>query len=1017
MGADGSQQAGARLPGAQWAGARWPGELRPYQEKALAKLDQAWNGGHRRAWVVLPPGTGKTLVGLEAARRLERRTVVLVPNTAIQNQWVAHWRKCGGEAGTDRELRHPVTVLTYQSLAVFDPDAETDEEGRQKRRRGGLVRLLHDNGRALVGALHDAGPLTLVLDECHHLLDVWGRLLAEILEELPDARVIGLTATPPESLTPDESTLVDALFGTPILGASIPAMVRRGYLAPFAELVWLTAPTAVEAGYVGGEAERFAELTAGLIEPGFTSTGLLEWLDARMVDRLAGGSTASDSTASDSTASDSTASDSTAGDSTAGDATASDATASDSMADQPAGDRPAGGHGAVSWARLETAEPQIAAAALRFHHAGLLALPPGARMREEHRHDPTAEDWVALLNDYVLHCLMPSKRKKDEVALEAVKRALPAVGYQLTRRGIRAARSPVDRVLARSAAKSYGAVEIAALEAASLGSRLRCLVLCDHERAGATLPARLRDVLDAEAGSAWLMLRGLVADPRTRALAPMLVTGRTVAAAEETARAFVLEHHERGLTLEPVGDGIARITGPWSSRVWVRLITAFFEAGACQVLVGTRGLLGEGWDARGINTLIDLTTATTPTSVVQTRGRALRLDPGWPEKTANTWTVVCVSDRHPKGAADWDRFVRKHSGYLAAAPNGEIVSGVAHVEASFSPYAPPGTESFDGLNVAMLARAEDRAATRDAWRLGTRFRDELVHTLRIRPARSLTVPAAAVSRTITPDPPARVPGWNLALFPPPLPPLYEPSRDGHITMIGLFLAFSAAVFTMGFGLTVWLVSWLTVVALTAILEAGRRVREARRVALSRRARERAIERSSQALAELAGEPPVTRLAYAVADALKRAKLSRRGAEGVAVQPEPDGTYRFSLAGVDTATSQRFAVALDEVLGPMATPRYVVPRYIVHPLTGSDLRERALAWSRHEARADGVVYHSVPAVFGQNRRRTDAFVAAWNTWISAGEAVFTSSAEGEGILATHRGEDPLAATTVLRVAWD
>src|SRR5206468_3773809 len=147
-----------------------------------------------------------------AARRLGRRTVVLVPNTAIQHQWAEHWRRCGGEAGTDRELRHPVTVLTYQSLAVFDPDAETDEEGHQRSRRGGLVRLLHDNGRALVAALHDAGPLTLVLDECHHLLDVWGRLLAEILEELPDARVVGLTATPPESLTPEESKLVDALF-------------------------------------------------------------------------------------------------------------------------------------------------------------------------------------------------------------------------------------------------------------------------------------------------------------------------------------------------------------------------------------------------------------------------------------------------------------------------------------------------------------------------------------------------------------------------------------------------------------------------------------------------------------------------------------------------------------------------------------------------------------------------------------------------------------------------------------
>ncbi|MFC5750094.1 DEAD/DEAH box helicase family protein [Actinomadura rugatobispora] len=949
-------------------GARWPGELRPYQAKALDLLDAAWDEGRSRAWVVLPPGTGKTLVGLEAARRLGRRTVVLVPNTAIQHQWAEHWRRCGGEAGTDRDLRHPVTVLTYQSLAVFDPDAETDEEGRQKSRRGGLVRLLHDNGRALVAALHDAGPLTLVLDECHHLLDVWGRLLAEILEELPDARVVGLTATPPESLTPEESKLVDALFGVPILGASIPAMVREGYLAPFAELAWLTTPTSVEADYVEGEAERFAELTAGLLDPGFTSTGLLEWLDARMVERTA-----------------------------------------------EAG-------GAVAWARVETAEPRIAAAALRFHHVELLALPPGARLREEHRHAPTAEDWVALLNDYVVHCLLPSGHAKDAAALEAIKRALPAVGYQLTKRGIRAARSPVDRVLARSAAKTLGAVEIAATEAISLGARLRCLVLCDHERAGATLPARLREVLDAEAGSAWLMLRGLVADPRTRELAPMLVTGRTVAAAEETARAFALEHHERGLTVEPVGGGVAVITGSWTSRTWVRLITAFFESGGCQILVGTRGLLGEGWDARGINTLIDLTTATTPTAVVQTRGRALRLDPSWPEKSANTWTVVCVADGHPKGAADWDRFVRKHGGYLAAAPNGEIVSGVAHVDASFSPYAPPDPADFDRLNQEMLARAADRAATREGWRLGEPFRDELVHTLRIRPARAPAVTAPAAAAAAVPGAPLSVPARRHATGRPELPDLYVPRQLGALGWMGSYLAFFAAVTAVAIGAThgdfmMWVGGWAACVVPAVLAATTWQARENRRLAASRRVRDRAVEEAARRLDGLAGEPAVTSLAYAVADALKGTGLSRRGAEGVVVRPEPDGTYRFSLADVDAATSQRFAVALDEVLAPMATPRYVVPRYVVHPLKGEARLERALAWLEDRPGGNGVVYHSVPALFGQNRKRTGAFVGAWNTWVSAGDAVFISSPEGEGILATHRGQDPLEATTVLRVAWD
>jgi hypothetical protein len=131
---------------------------------------------------------------------------------------------------------------------------------------------------------------------------------------------------------------------------------------------------------------------------------------------------------------------------------------------------------------------------------------------------------------------------------------------------------------------------------------------------------------------------------------------------------------------------------------------------------------------------------------------------------------------------------------------------------------------------------------------------------------------------------------------------------------------------------------------------------------------------------------------------------------VVARVEPDGSYRFSLAAVDTATSEQFALALDEVLSPITTPRYVMPRYILRSTPVHN-------WLAGTARADGIVYHAVPTTLGQNRSRATAFAQAWNTWISAGEPVYANTPEGEGILATHRGQDPLSATTVLRVAWD
>lgn len=164
-------------------------------------------------------------------------------------------------------------------------------------------------------------------------------------------------------------------------------------------------------------------------------------------------------------------------------------------------------------------------------------------------------------------------------------------------------------------------VEIVSVEHRNVAERLRMLVLCDHERASATLPVDLGGVIDAQSGSA-RVVAALVADPQTTRLSPLLVTGSSVAAAPEVLgrlRDFVVARAPDlagQLVVEPLAEGIALLGGPWRSRVWVAHVTASFECGGTKVLVGTRGLLGK--DARWVTGLVDLTAATT-TAVVQTR--------------------------------------------------------------------------------------------------------------------------------------------------------------------------------------------------------------------------------------------------------------------------------------------------------------------------------------------------------------------------------------------------------------
>ncbi len=854
--------------------------------------------GRARAWVVLPPGAGKTYVGLEVVRRLGRPAVVFGPNTAIQGQWVTTWasyRPTPARMGTDRALDNPVSALTYQSLATFDPAADTDDSDRGVA--SSLLDRLHPNGTALVARLRELGPITIVLDECHHLLEVWGRLLAEVLDDLPEAFVLGLTATPPQVLDRDEAALVGELFGDVTYAASIPAAVREATLAPFAELAWLTPPSAAEADWLAQDAERFTTLTTDLMDTTFGSVGFLPWLDQRTTGLP------------------------------------------------------------VGWSRFERDEPAFALALLRLANAEMLTVPVGARIREEHRVAPTADDWVTLIGDWVKGCLSRSGVAADEDMVDRIRRVLPSVGYQLTKTGIRRGRSAVDRLIALSTAKTDACVQVVQTEQATLGPRTRVLVLCDHESATAQAPDSIRAVQTAEAGSARAVLRALVDDPLTARLSPMLVTGRTLATGVATAdrlRSLIAATDpalaER-LDLQPWNENpdIVSLVGGWASRQWVPWATRFLEAGHSGVLVGTRALLGEGWDAPKLSSLVDLTTATTLSAVVQTRGRALRIDPDWMDKVAITWTVVCVDDHHPRGRGDWDRLVRKHAGYFGLDSSGDVTAGVAHVDDTFSTFAPPPTADFDSINARMTVRAENRADIRERWAVGTPFVDRIVATVRIRRRTS--------GATLKPLPPLVAPAVRPSTVLGPLGPVH--TSGGHLAL-------------------------------------GHPWRAARAAADS-------ID--------------LARYAYAVADALHTAGLASVGAEAVRVEIEPDGEYRLQLDGVDTATSAVFAGALDDLVSTVGDPRYLVPRYLLGSKPGWS--PDGAGWRfllTRKLRPDGVVWHAVPTALGIRRELVDAFVSAWNGWVSGGSAVFTGNPDGAGVLAASRGFVPLDVETVLRPAW-
>ena len=847
---------------------RW----RRHQREAL---DAIADSADTRHWVVLPPGAGKTLAGVGAAASWGRPVVAFAPNVAIVSQWRAAWTAMTGEPATsDRDLPTGFTALTYQSLAVFDGEADGDS---QKAR-------LHPNGLALVERLHDAGPLTLVLDECHHLLEVWGDLLDEIIAGLPDAIVVALTATPPEMLTATQAARVERLFGDITYQAGIPALVAEGDLAPFAELAWFTTPSAREEEWLDARTVRARELVSELTRVDAVDVPLLSWLDLH------------------------------------------------------------------DWRDLQ---PDVADAVVRLALAGHLPLPENAHVTERHRTPVTLDDWLTVAEGWLI-----GLRDGDDDAERAFQRRiatlLPGVGYRFTRHGIRPGHPLVDRVLSRSSSKAAAAVEIAARTLAD-DDRARLLVLTDHARAAA-LPADLDGVVEPQSGSVHWLLEALVADGRLAGARPIAVTGSTIGAEAHVLREL-LPDEDIGQ-----GDGVVVLEGSTADR-WLRAATEALNRGWTRCLVGTRGLLGEGWNARAVSGVIDLTSATTSTAIVQTRGRSLRTDPDRPDKVAVNWTVTCVAPDRPQGDADYRRLVRKHEGWFAVDEEGDIVDGVAHLDSHLSPSAPP--TAIDTLNARALARAADATAIRDAWAHVDPARENAVVTLRITADRG---PAPVALR--------------------PLPTRKELTPKAPVGLAGLGIPAAAVAAMLGF---INSPTAAAVILVSLVLFLGEYVL-----------------RAAQVRASLATEPATSDYARAVADALREGGSSPVGAEGVRVEVTSGGETRVHLEGVAEAVTQEFVTALAEVLGPIEQPRYLISRP---------------AWDRHRLHLrhalrppapDREVWHQVPTLFGGSAARAEVFRAAWARRVRDGRLVYVGNPEGAGLLAALRWTSPFGDGAGMRI---
>jgi len=157
--------------------------------------------------------------------------------------------------------------------------------------------------------------------------------------------------------------------------------------------------------------------------------------------------------------------------------------------------------------------------------------------------------------------------------------------------------------------------------------------------------------------------------------------------------------------------------------------TRLLNHGTLHVVVGTCALLGEGWDAPAVNTLILATNTSAAVSSNQMRGRALRVDPEAPFKTSHIWHIATLKSDHrildcpnppgtenaPLESVSLESIRKRFESFPGLAHEGVAVeNGIARI-GTLDNLSDSGF--IDHWNARMFKASEERHSTFERWHL------------------------------------------------------------------------------------------------------------------------------------------------------------------------------------------------------------------------------------------------------------------------------------------------------------
>lgn len=565
------------------------GQWRQYQQRVLDKSESFMDDG--KIHLVAAPGSGKTTLGIEFIRRFGNPTLILVPTVTIRQQWVDRIKQAflsdanQAEQLISQDLKRPkmITVATYQALHSAMNQVVGD----------GLIEDTDDTAQQehfnfqdfdIRKTFEDKDLGTLCLDECHHLRNEWWKSLEIFRKSFPKIKMISLTATPPYEGEPALWERYISMCGEIDEEITVPELVKEGTLCPHQDYVYFAFPTKEERTQLDQfEKQKLNILTKLSTDINFSNT----------------------------------------------------IQSSPALRNQISDDD-------------LLANPKYLSAILIFLRSKNLPFPQRFQELLAAKALPTftLEWFETLLNGVIFQ--VPNWFGFTEESFNQLKSDLKANGL-IERNQVKLIRNKKQDVLLNQSLGKLNAVrDIFKAEYQALGSNLRQLVLTDFIRKDFQVHLGDNNAQFTQLGVLSYfesIRREMIEQSWTVPVA--VLTGSLVIIPTSTK-----EHLERlipnsRLSYDVIGqlsqEDYLKVSISGSYHDLVTALTQLFQDGYIKVIIGTKSLLGEGWDAPCVNSLILASFVGSFMLSNQMRGRAIRVWPDNPNKTSNIWHLVSIN--------------------------------------------------------------------------------------------------------------------------------------------------------------------------------------------------------------------------------------------------------------------------------------------------------------------------------------------------------------------------------------